>query len=174
MQHLTKTRFFLIAAISLLIIACKDASKEEKTPKDTPPGTTMVDATTPPPAGNPPGVEMKNVRKCFANDGLQYNTIITLNYASASEVTGSFVSEELESNKKEAVKFTGTIDGNQLTVQFRGAQPVVGAASEWTTKPWTIETGTGKEKLTIVFNAKNSETNTWKETGYEFEMVDCK
>ena len=63
-------------------------------------------------------------------------------------------------------------------VKFTGTAPVVGSASEWTDKPWTIGQLEGKRQsmdvLHIIFNAKNYNTNKWEDSDYQFAQVECK
>jgi hypothetical protein len=173
MQTSSNLKTFLTASLALCIIACNN-SKKEKDSTDKPADTAVVTNTTPPPADNPPDTAMQTaVQKCYSNDGLKYSTVITINYSAGADVTGSVVSKDLESDKKEAAKFTGTVAGDKLTVKFVGKPPVMGAASAWTDKAWTINKS-GKEKLIIVFNAKNYDTNKWADTNYEFELSGCK
>ncbi len=174
MQTPSNLKTFLTASLALFIIACNN-SKKEKDSTDKPADTAVATTpTTPPPADNPPDTAMQTaVQKCYSNEGLKYATVITINFSAGADVTGSVVSKELETDKKEAAKFTGTVAGDKLTVNFVGKPPVMGAASAWTDKPWTI-TKSGKEKLTIVFNAKNYDTNKWADTDYEFELSGCK
>jgi hypothetical protein len=119
----------------------------------------------------PEPVKRQDVERCFSNDGLKYATTITI-FTEDSRIRGNVKSTDLESGKEEKTKFTGTVDGNKLTVDFRGAPPVVGAASEWTDKTWTLDNTGGTEKLHIIFKAKNYETNKWEEMVYEF--LPCK
>jgi len=186
MQTHFKFRTILAASLSLLIISCNNSKKdketvqeiklvdikqeEEKRPEPPPP---------PPPKEDPPKVEMKEaIKKCYANNGLKYATVITIYFADeVNTVVGNVSSEDLESGKKETAEFTGTKEGDKIKVKFKGNAPVVGAASEWTDKPWTIVTKEGKgntEYLSIVFNAKNYDTNKWKDTEFLFSLVDCK
>ncbi len=161
----------LTASFALCIIACNN-SKKEKDSTDKPVDTAV--ASTPPPADNPPDTAMQTAeQKCYSNDGLQSSTLITINYSAGSAVTGNIVNKDLATDKKEVAKFTGTLNGDKLTVTFAGKTPVMGAASEWTDKPWTIKKS-GKEKLVIVFKAKNYDTNKWADTDYEFELSGCK
>ncbi|MCY7311051.1 MAG: hypothetical protein LH619_09750 [Chitinophagaceae bacterium] len=172
MQSPSNLKTFLTASLALCIISCNN-SKKEKDEKEKPADTTVA-TTTPPPADNPPDTAMQSAeQKCYRNDGLKYSTVITINYSAGADVTGSIVNQDLETDKKEAAKFTGTVTGDKLTVKFVGKPPVMGAASEWTDKPWTINKS-GKEKLIIVFNAKNYDTNKWAHTDYEFELSGCK
>lgn len=110
--------------------------------------------------------------KCYSNEGLKYETVITVAF-NGNTVSGNVMSRDLGDDKKETVKFSGTRDGNTLLVKFEGQPPVVGAASEWTNKPWKLET-TGKETLHIPFNAKNYDTNKWEETDYAYVLTPCK
>ena len=177
MQISTNIKTFLTAGLTLFIFACNDSSKKDKDSKDKMGDTTVAEASLPP-AENPPGIEETYDRKCYANEGLKYRTVIMLNYSSANELTGSVSSQELESNETEVAKFTGTIEGDKITVQFSGTPPVIGAATEWTEKPWTLKEVVGKsdymENLRIVFNAKNYDTNKWEDTDYVFILFYCK
>ena len=169
MQSPANLKTFLTACFALCIIACNN-SKKEKDEKEKPVDTTVATITT----TNPPDTAMQTAeQKCYSNDGLQSSTLITINYSTGANVTGSVMNKDLETNKKEVAKFTGIISGDKLTVTFAGKAPVMGAASEWTDKPWTIKKS-GKEKLVIVFNAKNYDTNKWADTDYQFVLVDCK
>jgi len=174
MQSPSNLKTLLTASFALCIIACSN-SKKDKDPTDKPADTAATTTNTPPPVDNiPADTAMQTaVQKCYSNDGLKYSTVITINYSAGADVTGSIVNKDLETDKKEATKFTGTVAGDKLTVKFAGTPPIMGAASQWTDKPWTISKS-GKEKIVIVFNAKNYYTNKWGDTNYEFELSDCK
>lgn len=161
-KHFLNKVFYL--CIVLVIVSCNNSAQEkEKKQNDT--GTA---APNPAPAAEKPAGEVKTkTEKCFTNPGLKYETVITL-VTDGNELSGNVKSTELETTKAEQVNFTGTADGNKLTITFQGNAPVVGASSEWTTKPWVLENAEGKEKLLITFNAKNYETNKWQEMVYEF------
>ncbi len=167
----TTVKNILTAGLVLFIIACNSTDKKVKTPDKTA-DTAVADIPTTP-AENPADVTTVPASKCFSNDGLKYSVVIKLFYSSTTQLTGTVVSKHLESGESEIAKFTGTIVGDQLTTQFRGNPPTVGDASEWTSKPWTIDNKPGKEKIRIVFNAKNYETNKWAETDYEFAATTC-
>jgi hypothetical protein len=170
MQTSLNLRNFFITAILLLLFSCNSSSSKDKAANnDNPP----KDSSAAPPltaTTNPPGVIMK---VCFASDGLKYKTVVSMTIE-GNAVVGNVTSEELESNKKETTEFAGTIDGNKLTIKFKGTPPVIGASSEWTDKPWNIKKDGGKETLHIIFNAKNYETNKWEDTDYQFVLIDCK
>ena len=173
MQTTSRFTTFIIAGLAVCIIACNSSDKKDKESgkaKDT--ATTEVAPT--PPVETTPQVEVKGVsQKCFSNDGLKYGVIVTINMGE-TDATGTVTSEELGSGKKTTTSFEATVAGDALTVKFKGTAPVVGDASEWTSKPWKISSKAGKEKLHIVFNAKNYETNKWADADYEFDAVDCK
>ncbi|MEO7984519.1 MAG: hypothetical protein ABI688_10595 [Bacteroidota bacterium] len=170
MQTSTNLKTLLTASLVLLIISCNNSNKD-KDAKDKPADT----AITTVPASSPPDIAVQTAaQKCYGNDGLKYATLITINYTVGAELNGKVSSEELGTGKKQVAKFTGTKEGEKLTIKFVGTPPSVGDASEWTQKTWTIDTKSGKEKLRLVFNAKNSETNKWAETDYEFALTDCK
>src|SRR6185295_6160623 len=123
----------------------------------------------------PPRMEIKGGKtKCFVNEGLKYKTTVTLGF-NDNEVLGIVSSEEIESGKKRSTGFKGTRKSNEFTVEFiERKPPVIGDASEWTNKPWTLKTESAKETLHIIFNAKNYDTNKWEDTDYQFDQVDCK
>ena len=170
MQTKSILKSFIMATTIFSIMACNNSVKKNK---NTGKSIDTEARVTQPPVQNIPVVEMMRTRKCFSNDGLKYSVTIKLIYLSATEVTGSVVSRETETNKIATARFLGMIDGNKVIVQFRGNPPIVGVASEWTSKPWTLENKSGKERINILFNAKNYETNKWIETNYEFEIVAC-
>ena len=175
----------LAAGICLFIISCNNSKKDKKEVQelkltDIKQEEEKIEPPPPPPPKEaPPKVEMKEAQKnCYANDGLKYATVVTI-YSAEGEnaVLGNVTSEDLESGKKETAEFTGTMDGDKITVKFKGNAPVVGAASEWTNNPWKIVKKEGKgntESLSIIFNAKNYDTNKWKDTEHLFALVDCK
>jgi len=172
-MQISTIKTLLAAGLALCIIACNNSAKKEKKDKQADTAVTEV-PPPPPPANNPPGVEMKPaINKCFTSDGLKYKTTINLNMGDA-DCLGTVTSEELESGKKESADFTGVISGEGLVIKFKGEPPVVGAASEWTDKIWTIKKTGNKETLHIIFNAKNYETNKWQDMDYEFQQADCK
>lgn len=163
------------AGIALLIISCSDSKKKVKVTEVTLQDTVQEENNVEPP---PPTAEIStDVKKCFVSDGLKYKTVVTLLFGKKNGVdivSGNVTSEELGSGKTERGVFEGTIDGDKFMIKFMGNPPTVGDASEWTDKPWKIKKEGGKETLLIVFNAKNYDTNKWKDTDYQFAMVDCK
>lgn len=169
MHNYSTIKTLFVSGLTLFIIACSGSSEKEG--KQKPADTAVVNT---PPSTEP--TEVKNeqpVKKCFSNDGLQYNAVITMKLI-GDQVMGMVTTEELESQKKETVDFEGSISKNQLTVKFKGTPPLMGKASEWTTRPWALATKEGKETLRIIFNAKNYDNNKWAETAYEFVLTDCK
>lgn len=175
MQTSLTFKTILAAGIALFIISCSNNSKEkvkitEITLQDIKQEEKDVEPPPPPPPKpEPPMINAE--KKCFANDGLKYKTVVIF-FLGGNIVMGNVTSEELDSGKKETTEFTGKLEENRITVKFKGNPPVVGVASEWTDKPWRIETKNGKENLHITFNAKNYESNKWEETDYEFVL--CK
>jgi hypothetical protein len=174
MQISSKFKTILAANLALLIIACNnDKPKKVKVQEVTLQDIKREDATPEPPPPPPPKVDMElATKRCFANDGLKYKTVVTL-FSGENEVAGNVTSEDLETGKKEISKFGGIMKADKLTIKFEGTPPVIGDASEWTGKPWTIKKAGGQETLLIVFNAKNYNTNKWEDTNYQFVQVDC-
>ena len=172
MQTPLKIRTILIASLAILLFACNNDKKGKDTANQS---VETVESTATNPALITPADTSRQtvVQKCYSNDGLKYSIVITINYMPENKVTGKVMSKELDSDKKEVAKFTGSVTGDKLTVTFVGTTPMVGTASEWTGKPWTIVNKSGKESLGIIFNAKNYETNKWAETNYEFVLADC-
>ncbi len=170
MQIFSSTKSFLTAGLLLLLLACNSNASKEKTADKK-----QTDTVAPPP---PPKVEISTeVKKCYANDGLKYKTVITLLFYKKNEediVSGNVTSEELGSGKTERGVFEGTINADKFMIKFVGNPPTVGDASEWTDKPWTIKKAGGKETLHVIFNAKNYDTNKWEDSDYQFVLVDCK
>ncbi len=107
-------------------------------------------------------------QKCFEDDGLKYKTVIHINFLSTTQVSGNVTSEEYDSQAKLKTDFTGIISGRMLKIKFNGNRPVVGAATQWLDKPWTIKKTKGKETLCIIFYSKNYNTQKWSNTTYEF------
>ena len=173
MQTQLKIRTILIASLAFLLVNCNNAKKEKDTAKQSV-ETTGTTTTTPTLNSLPDTAQQTVVQKCYTNDGLKYSTAITINYMPDNTITGKVTSKELDSDKKEVAKFTGSIAGDKLIIKFVGTPPLVGTASEWTSNPWTIVSKPGKESIGIVFNAKNYETNKWAETYYVFVLTDCK
>lgn len=168
-----KARAFLIASLTILLFACTSDKKGKDTVNQS--AETIESTSTSPAFKTLPDTSQQTlVQKCYTNDGLKYSTVITINYMPDNTITGKVTSKELDSDKKEGAKFTGTLTGDKLTVKFVGTPPLVGTASEWTSNPWTIVSKPGKESIGIVFNAKNYETNKWAETDYVFVLTDCK
>ena len=107
-------------------------------------------------------------QKCFKDDGLKYQTVITINFLSAMKVSGTVTSAEYGSNIKEKTDFTGTVNGKILKIKFEGKPPRIGAATQWTDKPWIIKKNKDKEMLCIVFDSKSYDTKKWSNATYEF------
>jgi len=168
MQNTVKPKVFLLVSLSVLFFACNSNTDKKDTGANDKP---VNDSSAVKPAVNPPGVETNNQlpKKCFENNGLKYNTSVTIIYLTDSTVSGTVTSESLEDTKKENADFEGKLSGDKLTIAFKGTAPVVGDASEWTNKPWVIKKSGDKEKLQIIFNAKNYDTNKWGNTTYEFD-----
>ena len=173
MQAEKNNFIFFMTTLAFFIISCSDSKKDkEATDKEVIPEVATTTSSSVDKLAD--SAKQTVIQKCFGNDGLKYSTVITINYMADNHVTGKVMTIELDSDKKEVAKFTGSVNGDKLTVKFAGAPPVVGTASEWTSKPWTIGNKSGKEGLGIVFNAKNYKTNKWAETNYEFVLTDCK
>jgi hypothetical protein len=176
MQISSTFKTIFAAGIALLIISCSDSKEKVKVQEITLQDVKQEENNVEPPP--PPNAEVK---KCYASDGLKYKTVVTLIFVKKNGtdiVSGNVTSEELGSGKTEKGVFEGTIDGDKYMIKFMGNPPTVGDASQWTDKAWTIEKvegkGQWKEKLHIIFNAKNYETNKWEDTDYQFVLVDCK
>lgn len=164
-MHYHRFPFCAAALFAILLLTACNNQSAESTKNDN--DTVNVSSTVKKDTGTTFVQAPETIKSCFSNDGLKYNMVITL-FISGDTVTGNVSSTELDSGKEEKTTFTGTADGNKLTIAFSGKPPVVGAASEWTNKPWMIENTAGVEKLLITFNAKNYETNQWQEMVYEF------
>ena len=170
MQIFSNSKNFFTASLVLFMLACNSNSAKEKKVENK-----QTDTVVPP----QPKAGISDLRKCFANDGLNYKTFITINFDGVrNEVSGNVTSEEIESGKKVTTPFEGTSDGIRFTIKFKGTPPVIGTGSEWTDKPWTIKHKEGKgqwmEQLFITFNAKNYDTNKWENSDYLFAQVECK
>ena len=175
MRHKTSVTKPFIIAVLLFFTACNNVKKNKDATDISAEASVGKDTIQPPPppSGNPPGVEMKATeKKCFTSEGLKYTTSINISIG-GTECAGTITSEEMGSGKKETARFSGLLSGEAIIVKFEGKPPVVGDASEWTDNVWTIKKTGKKETLTIIFNAKNYETNKWQLTDYQFEQVDC-
>jgi hypothetical protein len=171
MHKQASLKTFLPVLLALFILSC-NSTKEDKAVKEQTADTTLL--KTAETVENTNNVSLETTgQKCFSNDGLKYTIAITINFTAGTQVTGKIISTEMGTDKRQAAKFTGTVMDDQVTVQFAGTPPVVGDASTWTSKPWKLDNRPGKEKLSIVFNAKNFETNKWEEMEYEFAAVAC-
>jgi hypothetical protein len=161
----------------LLIISCSNKPKEkvkvtEVTLQDIKQEEKNVEPPSPPPLLPPKIDSGETVQKCFKNEGLKYTTTINL-FVGDKHIIGQVVAQEIGNNNKPVIEdFDGTINGNTLNIKFKHKPPVIGDASEWTDKPWTIKKTEGKETLLILFNSKNYDTNKWENMTYEFEA--CK
>ncbi len=111
------------------------------------------------------------VTKEFYWAGLKYEVCVKLSFEADGKLTGTISSNEYF-QEGETVSFAGTFTDNKIQVKFNEEPPVVGAASEWTEKPWRIEQKDGKEVLIIPFFVKNYDTMEWEDTEYIFEIVD--
>lgn len=113
----------------------------------------------------------QHTSKCFCNNGLKYQVIVTLTSSANNKVFGTVSSTEYESDTSVLAHFEGTRSGDSITVRFNDEAPIVGAASEWTNKPWIIKSNKGEESLFIVFSGKDYEMNKW--SNYESEFLPC-
>lgn len=116
----------------------------------------------------------QSVQKEFYSEGLKYFTRVKMSIESDGKVTGTVASIEHGEEEFLTTSFSGTFTNGEIQVIFDSEPPVVGANSNWTDKPWRIETKEGKEVLIIPFYAKNYETNEWGDTEYEFEAVEVR
>ncbi|NTW20957.1 MAG: hypothetical protein HGA42_15765 [Nostocales cyanobacterium W4_Combined_metabat2_030] len=110
--------------------------------------------------------------KCFSNGGLKYRTTVTLIINTDNTISGTVVSDEYDDIPVEQSSFTGIKTRDKLKVKFSGTPPIVGVASRWTNKAWTIKKTDGIDMLIITFYAKNYDTNKWSNTNYEFAPCD--
>jgi hypothetical protein len=180
MQISTAFKTIFSAGVALFIFSCSNSKKDKVKVQE----ITLQDITheekkpeQPPPPPSPPKSPMPKIpvkEKCFVNDGLKYKTIISLYVGDTSFVLGHVTSEELGSGEEKTTDFIGTLIDNKLPVNFRKEPPLMGDASEWTNKTWSLKKEGAKETLHIVFNAKNYDTNKWEDTDYRFVSVDCK
>lgn len=168
-----RTFFFARIPICIAIvfmISCNNSSKT-KTEKNIDTSDTPIPLDTP--SAKPPSNGESTVTRCFESNGLKYKVTINLS-TGPDELGGMLYSEEMGSGKIDSIAFSGTPSGEELSVSFDGTPPPVGDASEWLNKSWRLRGKPGSEKLYILFNAKNYETNKWKETEYGFEQVNCR
>lgn len=179
MPFTLKLKPILAATFALMFFACNNSKKDKvKVTEITLQDIKQEEEQKPePPPPPPPKVEVAPVtlNHCFSNEGLKYTTTIKLGF-NGKQVVGYVESSEIGSGEIKSAFFEGTKNGNELKVEFnpKNQAPIIGDASEWTDKPWSIKKDGGKETLHIVFNAKNYETNKWQDTDYKFEKVDCK
>jgi len=172
MHNKTIQKICMAASLAIFTLSCNNAEKNKEAKEQTA-GTT--DSPSPSAAENTETTAIETTgEKCFTNEGLKYATSITINFTAGKQVTGKVSSTELGTGEKQVAKFSGTYEDGQLMVQFAGTAPIIGAASEWTSKPWKLDNSPDKEKLLIIFNAKNYDTNQWGETEYTFAPVPCK
>lgn len=153
-----------IIICTTLIVSCSSGKKDHKTdtiPEEVAPAQVDSAAARPDNAGD------AVAEKCFENEGLKFNTRISLYFNSATIVSGTVTVTEAGGTSEEKAEFTGTRNGDEIKVLFTGTPPVIGESSEWTSKPWTLKHGS--TSLSIVFNAKNYETGKWGEVVYDFE-----
>lgn len=117
-------------------------------------------------------VNAQKKQKCFENDGLKYKTVVTINFLSASPITGmvagTVTSREYDAETTAKTDFTGTISNHTLKIKFKGTSPATGNATEWTNKPWILKKNKGVENLYIIFHSKNYDTKKWSNTTAEF------
>jgi len=168
-KRLTMLGAAVLFSATFILTACSSnvKTKTEVTLKDI-----KVVADTPPPPPPPPPplpetIRVDAVQKCFQNEGLKYSVSINM-FIGKTELAGQLASTESGSEKVIVSNFSGTIKGDKLNVTFEGNPPVIGDASDWTDKPWTLKKSGKQETLLIIFNAKNYETNKWEEMKYEF------
>jgi hypothetical protein len=113
----------------------------------------------------------QKISKCFSNDGLKYRTTVKFTINN-NKLNGTVASDEYDDTAIEQTSFTGTKTGNTIKVKFNGKPPVVGAASEWTNKAWTLKKVNGVEILMITFYSKDYDTNKWSNANCEFTPCD--
>lgn len=155
----------------ITVTSCKDKNDKKKNDKN--------DIAT---SVNSPNIEYAwdstaSEKKCFSGKGLTYDVVVTIEKNADSLITGTVESRDLESEQTESASFTGTVKGKIFYIKFDAKPPVVGKASQWTEKPWTLVDEVGKSSfpymLHIPFRAKNYDTNKWEDTEYIYTPVDC-
>ena len=109
--------------------------------------------------------------KCFRNDGLRDNHIVRFD-ADGGDVAGSyFVESDGNAEQTQTFDFSGTRNGNTLTVKFAGAAPPGVAPSKAKNLIWTLARSADNEILRIKFYGKNYETNKYAD--YSADFVSC-
>lgn len=97
----------------------------------------------------------------YCNNGLRYQLKVDM-------ASNTFISSEYSSGDSVVTPFKVTKKGNNLTVIFNGSKPIVGDATEWTSRPWILK----GNKLLIPFKSKDYTTNKWRVSFSEF--VKCR
>lgn len=164
-------RIFFAICVLLLVTAaaCKDKKKETTTSLKLVDIKQVPDSSPPPPPPPPAGSDkMETIEKCYINRGLKYETTVKIKIAEV-DATGTVSSQEIGTDNITTTPFTATLNKDGINVTFRGTPPPVGDASEWTSKPWNIHPSGKTEVLEIIFNAKDYNTNQWKDTKFAFE-----
>ena len=178
-KHPLKTAFTFLLFTGFISFAVSCNSKDKKGKVKDVSMTDVSKDTMPQPPAPPHTYPVKDSavtvvtmeKKCFENIGLKYNVRIEFELTETA-ISGKVISKEIDVNQQTSSDFTGSINGNSITIKFAKQAPVVGDASEWTDKPWKLVKNGSKEKLLIPFDAKNYETNKWQISEYEFEA--CK
>jgi hypothetical protein len=166
MQNFQTSKVFFISGLLLLFASCNSYSSKENDTKN------EIKNDTAPPQPPPPTVEMTKTsfsKKCYGNKGLKYSTNVNIIYLSDTTVAGQITSYNLENYKEETTGFEGMVIKDKLNIKL--TTPVIGAASDWTNKPWVIKNVGGKESLLITTNVKKNNDNSGEKV---CEFTSCK
>lgn len=109
----------------------------------------------------------QSVSKCFRADWLQGERTVNLTI-NGSRVAGTF-SVAGGGDGDASYKFSGTLEGNTLTVAFAGNKMPDVSPSEMKSLIWTLVKSGDKESLRIKFRGKNYETNKYEDSFADFE-----
>jgi hypothetical protein len=110
----------------------------------------------------------QTVTKCFRADWLQGERVVEFTLK-GNKASGTFIVRGDTIANTGIYNFSGTLDGNTLTVAFAGNHLPDVSPSEMKSLVWKLSKRGGKESLRIKFSGKNYQTNKYEESFADFE-----
>jgi hypothetical protein len=110
----------------------------------------------------------QTVSKCFRAEWLQGERVVEFTLK-GNKAAGTFIVRGDSIANTGIYNFSGTLDGNTLSVAFAGNNLPDVSPSEMKSLVWTLLKRGNRETLRIKFSGKNYETNKYEESFADFE-----
>lgn len=118
--------------------------------------------------GSYPSAYGQTVAKCFRAEWLQGERVVEFTLR-GNKASGTFIVRGDSNANTGVYNFSGTLEGNTLSVAFAGNNLPDVSPSEMKGLDWTLLKRGDKETLRIKFSGKNYRTNKYEESFADFE-----